>query len=372
MTEKNSVVRREIRSLTKDEFDRFVNAVNTMMKNKNGSGTSEYFRLASYHGEPGDYCHHNKESFPGWHRIYIYKFEQALQSADIENGNDGNIFLPYWDWTTNTSDKLSTDILRGEFTEFPSDFWPENFWDSYPNTNPEFEKRPVRASDELVTQFIEDERYGVLTEARDCVLNAEHWKHATKSYMEFSDYASIESPHDSIHGIVGVTGGQMGSVAWAAYDIVFWLHHSNVDRQYEGYLKLEPDSQEEFKAFQETGKYEIDIGETEGFEWLKNLEANQQKDINHYEAPLEPFKKEDMDKDKNEYYHIENTFNTSELKYVFDELPPVPTQDDVSNLLSAPPTLAVFPNVKLSDFDSKCYMIYLFVYDKEEKEEKDM
>ena len=98
-----------------------------------------------------------------------------------------------------------------------------------------------------------------------------------------------------MHGITGIGGGQMAQVAWASYDIVFWLHHCNVDRIYEAYIKEETDSQEEFASFQETGKYEIEIGQTEGNLWLQNVSANTEKDVNHYEAPLLPFKKNDND-----------------------------------------------------------------------------
>ena len=74
-------VRYEIRSMGDALEGRFWAAIRTMCQNKNGvAGTSEYFRLASIHGLPGeDYCEHQAESFPSWHRIYLAQFEQALQ-----------------------------------------------------------------------------------------------------------------------------------------------------------------------------------------------------------------------------------------------------------------------------------------------------
>ena len=68
-----------------------------MMVSKNGvAGSSEFFRLASYHGQPAPiYCQHGRETFPGWHRIYLMEFERALQAADRELGGDGFIGLPY-------------------------------------------------------------------------------------------------------------------------------------------------------------------------------------------------------------------------------------------------------------------------------------
>ena len=40
------LTRREIRSLSDAEVDRFVNAINKMMESNEGPGSSEYFRLA--------------------------------------------------------------------------------------------------------------------------------------------------------------------------------------------------------------------------------------------------------------------------------------------------------------------------------------
>ncbi len=78
-----------------------------------------FFVLAGYHGEPfqyrkqvdalspvdyyrywGGYCHHGNVLFPTWHRVYMLKLEEALQS--IVPG----VMMPYWDQT-------STDSLQG-------------------------------------------------------------------------------------------------------------------------------------------------------------------------------------------------------------------------------------------------------------------
>ena len=43
-------IRKEIREMSEQELDRFWKAINKMCENTNGPGTSEYFRIASYHG----------------------------------------------------------------------------------------------------------------------------------------------------------------------------------------------------------------------------------------------------------------------------------------------------------------------------------
>lgn len=63
----------------------------------------------------------------------------------------------------------------------------------------------------------------------------------------------------------------MSTVKYAAFDPLFWLHHCNVDRLYESYITLNPDSKMEFQSFQDI------LAEGGG----ENL----------YEAQLAPFEK---------------------------------------------------------------------------------
>lgn len=75
-----------------------------------------FFTLGGYHGEPfqlrdqvdalsptdiytywGGWCNHGNVLFPTWHRVYLYKLEQALQT--IVPG----VTLPFWDETSQES-----------------------------------------------------------------------------------------------------------------------------------------------------------------------------------------------------------------------------------------------------------------------------
>jgi tyrosinase len=64
-----------------------------------------FFTLGGYHGAPfrgagwgssdywGGYCNHGNVLFPTWHRVYLLKVEEALQSIP----GCGEVMLPYWD-----------------------------------------------------------------------------------------------------------------------------------------------------------------------------------------------------------------------------------------------------------------------------------
>ena len=70
-----------------------------------------FFIIGGYHGEPfrgaginsstywGGYCNHGNVLFPTWHRAYLLKLEEALQS--IPGCED--VMMPYWDETNEES-----------------------------------------------------------------------------------------------------------------------------------------------------------------------------------------------------------------------------------------------------------------------------
>ncbi|KAK1465698.1 hypothetical protein CMEL01_11690 [Colletotrichum melonis] len=45
---------------------------------------------------------------------------------------------------------------------------------------------------------------------------------------QFGNWGSIEDVHNAVHDYIG--GDYMGAPAWSAFDPIFWLHHTNIDR----------------------------------------------------------------------------------------------------------------------------------------------
>ncbi len=58
------VTRRDIQSMSEAEQNRFMDAIDKMMENKGQkAGTSEFYRLAGYHGYPNPiFCSHGVET----------------------------------------------------------------------------------------------------------------------------------------------------------------------------------------------------------------------------------------------------------------------------------------------------------------------
>lgn len=77
-------------------------------------------------------------------------------------------------------------------------------------------------------------------------LIADQSNYAPFSNTAYSDgrgnwYNSLENMHDAIHSLVGQTG-HMAYLPYAAFDPIFWLHHTNVDRLFAIWQAIYPDS----------------------------------------------------------------------------------------------------------------------------------
>src|SRR5262249_7369949 len=78
--------RKDQASLTDTKRERFLCAFNVL--NQNGT----FGPLVCIHADMSHMMHSNPRFLP-WHRIYLLKFEQALQSIHPD------VTIPYWDWT---------------------------------------------------------------------------------------------------------------------------------------------------------------------------------------------------------------------------------------------------------------------------------
>jgi tyrosinase len=170
-----------------------------------------YEHQAGIHGLPlPKYCSqaHGQPSFLPWHRAYLYRFELALRAS----GHD--VTLPWWDWVTvreipapyeaNPLASAAIDplALQQGFREGAGDPEMERLA-QMPNTV----REPARPGTRLPTAK-EIERI-----------------------MAYPDFASFSTTLESYHGNVHVwVGGHMGEIPFAAFDPIFWAHHTMIDR----------------------------------------------------------------------------------------------------------------------------------------------
>lgn len=96
-------VRKNQNKLSQPERARFVAAVKKMKTDRLAAYNYDKFvRLhaaVAASNDPDQNPAHRGPAFCPWHRYLLVKFEQDLQAADRQLGNDGSLMLPYWDWT---------------------------------------------------------------------------------------------------------------------------------------------------------------------------------------------------------------------------------------------------------------------------------
>jgi len=322
--EKKLRVRYEIREMSKEAQQRFVRAVKKLMENKNGPETSEWFRIASYHGWPGDsYCVHGWEAFPGWHRAYMLELENALCVADKELGGDGVLGLPYWDWNRyEINGEIFPKVLEKDLAGLPKGFLKKSSFSKFRGDPSKFGRYPVaRIARNLRNSDLDNKAYNALEESQ-------HWKAASTRWRG----DSVETPHNSVHVNVG---HPMNQVDTAAFDPTFWLHHCNVDRLYEAYIQKHKDSREEYESQQDI------------------FEAQSKSHENKFDAPLRPFKLNGRD------FMPADTFDIRKLGHKYDKLlEPRPQQ------LREVPTLAVFSDIDIMTLNGNSYVLNVFVVPK--------
>lgn len=171
---------------------------------KNAGG---FVDVAGLHGLPNpSNCPHNKPEFLPWHRLYVLDLENRLNQFSAES-----ISLPYWNWT-------SEDSLRNGI--------PEIF------IRPTVMVDGVEVDNPLHSTFVSllgrDTRRNVGHISRLTTIERQVVRAMRQSNFDLFTN-DIESPHGGIHVWVA---GDMGSVAYAAYDPIFWFHHCNVDKQW--------------------------------------------------------------------------------------------------------------------------------------------
>lgn len=139
-------------------------------------------------------CEHGTNFFWSWHRMYLYWFERIIRKFSGEPC----WALPYWDWAPG-----SELALPAPFRDPASELYT-------PNRNPAM-----------------NSGVGSLNPASISIAPA----FSVTNY--YSANSIIQGPHGSVHV---QTGGWMASVPTAAQDPIFYLHHSNVDRQWNLWL----------------------------------------------------------------------------------------------------------------------------------------
>ncbi len=181
-----------------------------------------------------DQCQHHTWYFLPWHRIYLHHFETIVRAAVVALGGPGDWALPFWDYSVASKRRLPPAFL--------SELRPNG--DPNPLFTPERSRRMKLGRDLRWNQPEWDETFAM----KQFVIRARPgskafggprtgWFHGDEVNVDHPQGEIELYPHNDVHGQVGGRAGWMSAFDTAPLDPVFWLHHANVDRLWEVWLR---------------------------------------------------------------------------------------------------------------------------------------
>jgi tyrosinase len=154
----------------------------------------------SHLGQPENY-------FLPWHRMFVFYFESIIRAV---SGN-ATFTLPYWNY--------SVPKPNPNHGVIPPEFRSQND----PVFGPLFvsKRNPGVNAGTPIDQNQPDDPLGTGA-LKQCTYGPNGNQQGFCATLDFG-------LHGNVHVLTG-NGQNMGSVPWAAYDPIFWLHHCNIDR----------------------------------------------------------------------------------------------------------------------------------------------
>jgi tyrosinase len=172
-------------------------------------------------------CQHGTWYFLPWHRMYLGFFEEIVRKTVADLGGPADWALPYWNYNQGlASGKLPVAFTQTKLPDGSANPLLEPMRDAGNNGQPF-----LPASDVSLKAAFQDHQFASPTNGAAAGFGGP----VTNFHHSGGSHGALESkPHDLVHVDVG---GLMGDPGTAAYDPIFWLHHANIDRLWEVWLK---------------------------------------------------------------------------------------------------------------------------------------
>jgi tyrosinase len=292
--------RLEIRTLARnaDQWNLYLLGMERFM-GKSKNDRLSYYQVSGVHGRPFQswnnfptpllnqqgFCPHGQSLFGSWHRPYLAIYEQAWYQAVLEviatfpsnqqqrwRNAAATLRMPYWDWAMDPGQGGSTvpsqmrdqtvTVTKPQGTvTIPNPLYKYSFGSSLPsemgggpwNSWPETLRRPVAGPTRSNNNEMNARFNSLRVSLRDRVFalfaSKANWGAASTSAigvrtdLSGGGVDSFESVHDAIHNTAGgESGGHMYYLDVSAFDPLFWLHHTNVDRLLAMYQLITPNT----------------------------------------------------------------------------------------------------------------------------------
>jgi tyrosinase len=194
-----------------------------------GTDNRSWIYWAGYHGFSQYLCWHHSgvgdppASFPydlflPWHRAYLHYWE------NVARDQNASAVLAWWDWSSDLSHSVGIPSAYSQPQLASGDAHPL-FSGPTPDMPNDAARRTTRAPGDPATLPLATD-LDPSHPARDA--NGDLSVEALLQLNDFTDFSSqLQDVHDQVHGWVG---GDMANIPVAAFDPIFWAHHTMIDR----------------------------------------------------------------------------------------------------------------------------------------------
>jgi tyrosinase len=215
-------------------YGKAVAAMQALPTSDPGSWTyqSAVHGIAAVPPEQSEYwaaCQHGSSFFLPWHRMYLLRFERIVAATIVKLGGPAGWALPYWDYSTNSA-----------YRALPVAFRSPKLADGSPNPLYTGERNPKANSGAESLLGAKDVDVRTCLTALGTTAPGGFFGGAASEHFGSSPGALEMTPHNVVHRQVGKGGGLMADPDRAALDPIFWLHHANIDRLWEVWLRRDP------------------------------------------------------------------------------------------------------------------------------------
>uniref|UniRef100_A0A2C9LHZ0 Tyrosinase copper-binding domain-containing protein n=1 Tax=Biomphalaria glabrata TaxID=6526 RepID=A0A2C9LHZ0_BIOGL len=204
--------RKELRMLSLEERSRLFAAMNNL-KTDTSVRPNKYDAIALIHTGEMNLVAHNGAGFLGWHILFLLIFEAALRQVDR------SVCLPYWDSTLDSMlpNPTLSELWSPEFMGTPRGAVVQGPFANWRLPRGESLSRDVDLDGELMTP----------TNVRNILSRSRYEENITSPTT--STRYDIEFIHGGPHVFVG---GTMSSLDTAAFEPMFFFHHSYINYIY--------------------------------------------------------------------------------------------------------------------------------------------
>lgn len=164
-------------------------------------------------------CQHGTDWFFAWHRLYLYYFEQVLESA----ANDPTLRLPYWDYTTTSNLAMPEAYTTPTYVNAKGETVPNPLYEErrYPGWNTPTSNTLDPADTDINDQLVDTTFFDVSVKG--------------DGFQNGIEY----NVHGNVHcSVMDCPVPDMGAVGYSANDPIFWSHHANIDRMWDCWTSL--------------------------------------------------------------------------------------------------------------------------------------